>query len=210
MSVWVFFLALISIFYATYLNQKSSRRQYEQLEKQLEAAEKNEIKYDFNKFNTKVTNNGATSIEDGLFSFQSDVKHIQVANETLGLTVQSKFEKVIFRTQLFIKPFVYELFEEESYRQFDMGGIIIFSGFYSMVFGFRGESSKTTEEEVTYWNLEEVILDPNEDQIIFKGSLMDGSRYKLYLNQKNFELKLEALFSAVREKSNFQPFYKPE
>ena len=133
---------LITIFYATYANHKSSRKQFEKLKKRIAEEEINEIKYDFNKFNTNVTRNAEITTDDGIFFYSSGVKYIQIANETLGLTIQSILERKIFRTQLFIKPFVCELFDEATYRQFDLEGTIIFSSLYLKVFNFQNGQDK--------------------------------------------------------------------
>jgi len=42
------------------------------------------------------------------------------------------------------------------------------------------------------------------------GLFFSNDKYKLYLNYKSFELKLEAPLLAVQEKNNFPPFYIKE
>ncbi len=172
-----------------------------------------DVNYDYNRFNTKDQRTTNIEISNEQFIIETDMQHVQIANEMLFLRNSSEIVNLgKIRFDLTVTPFIKELISADIYTQSDISGMIIFFAhepYTSVLLEYLKEVHKISlslpeDFKNTYLQFNAVITDPADDIVQIKGLFLDGQRWEVNLNIKSYRIRLQAPISSLSNTSNFQ------
>ena len=172
-----------------------------------------DVNYDYNRFNTKDQRTTNIEISNEQFIIETDMQHVQIANEMLFLRNSSEIVNLgKIRFDLTVTPFIKELISADIYTQSDISGMIIFFAhepYTSVLLEYLKEVHKISlslpeDFKNTYLQFNAVITDPADDIVQIKGLFLDGQRWEVTLNIKSYRIRLQAPISSLSNTSNFQ------
>ena len=172
-----------------------------------------DVNYDYNRFNTKDERTTNIKISNDQFIIETDMQHVQIADEMLFLRNSSEIENLgKIRFDLIVTPFIEELISADVYTQSDISGMIIFFAhepYTSPLLKYLKNVHKISlslpeDFNNTYLQFHAVITDPADDIVQIKGLFLDGHRWEVNLNIKSYRIRLQAPISSLSNTSNFQ------
>ena len=203
--------AVLGILITAYLRQRSSSSRLESLKKRHEI-QNPEIKYEYNRFNTKEERNTIIETKNDQFSLITDIQNIRIANQTLVSKVTSEYQELPIQFEVVIQPFEKALFDIDGFKNFNQDGILILWS--------NGPDTRFPIEHIEELNfLEDVIpmdpqgvflsldsfkVDKSENSIILFGKFDDGSEFKLNIDYKSYRLKFVAPLQSIMDFKNFK------
>ena len=216
-SLYIFVFAAIGILYAAYTRNKSQSDRLKSLQRRHEVLNP-EIKYEYNRFNTKKERNTTISFNQGNFNLKTDIQNIRIANQTLVSKISSEYDNIPIQFDLVIQPFEKVLFEIEGYNNFDQNGIMILWS-YGTHTKFPIEQIEEldflmdvlpAEPRGVYLDLEAFKVDKAENSVLLNGKFQDGKDFKFSINYKSYLLEFTAPEESIKNFKNFRDFEELE
>lgn len=212
-KILFFLLTFISILYAAFARNRQESQNLKTLQKRHQSQHP-EIKYDYNRFNTKKERNTSVRIERSILYLKTDIQNFQIANETLVSKISSNYEGIPFIFDFVVQPFGKVLFEIEGYKNFNQKGVLIlgaYEKFTKAIFekiealNFLFELMPETPK-ATYLDLNAYKVDKAENKIILFGNFPDAQEFKVSIDYKNYLLEMEISMKSLRDVENFRDF----
>lgn len=210
-SVYILTLALIGVLYTAYLRYRRDSIRLNSLQKRHEL-QFPDIKYDYDKFNTKSDRNTTIRIEDSDFVLMTDIQNISIANQTLVSRISSNYNEASILFDIVIQPFDKALFEVDGFRNYNHEGILILWSY-----GSPTKSSLEYIEELNFLydlipdepkgvslKIDSFRVDKSNSTVELFGKFDDGNEYYLSINHESYILNFRAPLNSIKNLKNFK------
>lgn len=208
---WWILAGISSIITAYLINRNHSEKL--RIEEARLKRESPDVNYDYNRFNTKDQRTTSFEILNDQLIIETDIQHVQIANEMLFLRNSSEVENLgKIRFDLIVTPFIKELISADVYTQSDVVGMVIFFAhepYTSVLLDYLKDVHKISLSlpenfKNTYLQFNAVITDPADNIVQVKGLFLDGQTWEVKLNIKSFRIQLQAPIYSLSKISNFR------